>query len=111
MGSRNGFDSRRSLRLVMPRTQLVLTGCVIAISSIFALFFAWHVYAAYSDMYAMLASAAPEFFLVQVSGRRIFDYQQQAFAIGRPRKGIDPLRQFGELPGIASAAVEQGSAP
>lgn len=67
MGKPKGLGSRRALRLLIPRTQLMLTGFVTLISAGFAAVFAWHAYAAYAGLYAMLASSAPESFLNQVN--------------------------------------------
>ena len=64
---RKGIDSRRAMRLLMPRTQLILTGAVVFISLGFAAAFAWHAHSAYAGLYKMLASSAPESFLIQVS--------------------------------------------
>ncbi|MEM7409803.1 MAG: hypothetical protein AAF430_06195 [Myxococcota bacterium] len=55
------------MRLLMPRTQLILTGAVLCLSLGFAGAFAWHAHSAYAGFYKMLASTAPESFLLQLS--------------------------------------------
>lgn len=61
-----GKGSRRAIRLLHIRTQLIMTSCVLLISLGFAALFAWHAQHAYGALYAMVASTAPESFLAQI---------------------------------------------
>ena len=75
------FDSRRAMRLPMPRTQLILAGSVMLISVGFAGVFAWHAQSAYGGLYKMLASSAPESFLVEVN-EQAKDFVRVSVALG-----------------------------